>query len=377
VNDGLVLSASDVAVPRASDVVVPAGKTQRDRGETVPGPEQAKGVADSPSDPQAGATDAAGVTISPRSGRRWFPAFCALIAVAAAAAALAAPWLRPQLDNYARQWLGDSNLVSRVIMPDPATAPAVVARAVAEDVLRGRLTVYDQRIQAMAQSLDTMHSELAQAIAALRASTANNAALSGAIDGLSQRTDQLQSTGAALEARARAASVLALAVGLRRNIDAGMPIQGECAALKATGMLPGPVSHALQELTRISTGIPTMRDLGDGFDAVQAKLAYRSANASTGTGLMRLGSLFGFGEASTDDVLLDHLRTLAAEGRFSEAAKVLQTSDAGYLGTDWIAMVQTRATAVIATQVILTHALQAMDAAYAANDGAIAQKPTE
>jgi hypothetical protein len=312
-----------------------------------------------------------------RPRRRWGSAACAVIAVAAACVTLAAPWLRPQIDLRARQWLGDNNFASHLVMPDPTKAPEIVARRAAEQMLTTRLAVYDQRIQAMAGSLDSVHADLAHAVAALRASTAENAALSGAIDGLSQRADRLQSTSAVLATRTRATSVLALAVGLRRNVDAGMPIGAECVALKATGVFPGPVDHALQELTRLSAGVPTMRDLGEAFDVLQARLALRSSGTPSSRSLMRLESLFGLGAQSQDDVLLEHLRALATEGRFSEAAKVLEASDAAYLGTDWIAMVRARATAVIATQIVLTHALQSMDAAYAMNDEAPAPKPAE
>ena len=226
----------------------------------------------------------------------------------------------------------------------------------------------------MAGSLDAMHAELAQAVAALRASTTDNAALSGAIDGLIQRADRLQATGAVLAARTRATSVLTLAVGLRRNVDAGAPIGAEIAALKATGVFPGPVDHALAALTPLGAGVPTMRGLGEGFDVLQAKLTLRADGGSAG-GLARLESLFGLGAQSPDGDLLERLRALANDGRFAEAAKVLEASDAAYLGADWIAMVRARATAVIATQVILTHALRAVDVAYAMNDETAAQKP--
>ena len=171
--------------------------------------------------------------------------------------------------------------------------------------------------------------------------------------------------------------MLSLAVGLRRNVDAGLPIGAETAALKATGAFPAAVDHALADLTRLAAGVPTMRDLGEGFDAVQAKLALRAAGTPTGRSLARLESLFGLGAQSPDEDLLDRLSALATDGRFAEAAKVLEASDAAYLGANWIAMVRARATAVIATQLVLAQALQAVDAAYAMNDNPTAQKPAE
>jgi hypothetical protein len=310
---------------------------------------------------------------------QWVSAFCAVVAIVAACISLAAPWLRPQVDTRAQQLLGQNNVVSRLVIGVPPITPAQVhaeAVAVAEDTLRANLAVYDQRIQAMSEAMQATRKDLTDAVVALRASTAGNAALSAAVDGLNQRADRLQSAGTALEARARAANVLALAVGLRRNIDAGVPIDLECAALKATGVFPDPVDHALQDLTRLAPGIPTMRDLGDGFDQVDAQLTARIESSLISRSWLRVQSLLGVSSQPSDEALLARLRALVADGRFSAAANALDASDAASVGARWVAQVRARTTAVIATQVVLAHALQATEAAYAANDDAPARKPT-
>jgi hypothetical protein len=381
VNDGVAIEKRDVVPPHASDGMPEISTPLTDQAETAPLPEQADALPVQQPDvrPVAAAMagdGAAGKAIAARRGGRWFSLFCAVIAVAAATVALAAPWLRPRLDTDARRWLGAGNIVSRLVTPEPAAAPAPAA-AVAEAALRAQLASYDQRIRAMSDSLAAMRDELTHAVASLRASAVGNAALPAAIDGLNQRADRLQSAGAVLEARARAGSVLALAVGLRRDVDAGVSIERDCAALEATGPYPGPVDHALQELTQLSAGIPTMRDLAEAFEPVQARLAVRTASSSFSRGWARLKSWFGPSPQAADDVLLEHVRALAADGRFSETANVLEASEWAAVSADWVAMVRARATAVVATQVILTYALDATEAAYATDDGATGQKPQQ
>jgi hypothetical protein len=169
---------------------------------------------------------------------RWFPALCALIAITAAFVALAAPWVQPRLDTAARHWFGAGNIVSRLVAPEPTVAPApsmvpqpLQALASAdfaqrvEAILQSHQAIYEQRVRAMSESLDAMRDQLARAAVSE----------SAAIDGLNRRADRLQSAAAAVEARARASNVLALAVGLRRDIDAGVAIVRDSSALQSIG----------------------------------------------------------------------------------------------------------------------------------------------
>jgi hypothetical protein len=70
----------------------------------------------------------------------------------------------------------------------------------------------------------------------------------------------------------------------------------------------------------------------------------------------------------------EHLQALVAEGRYSEAANVLETSEWAPLGAEWIAMVRARAAGVTAAQVIFTYALQITETAYSATSAASFQK---
>jgi len=318
---------------------------------------------------------------APRRTGRMFSAICALIATAAACVALAAPWLRPQVDSRARLWLGADNLVSRLVAAEPpavlaprvaeAAPPAVPASAPAtgltEEALRATLAAYDARIQTMSESMRTLSDEVTRAVTALQAGTVAADSVSGTIADLGQRADRLQAAAEAMEARARAANVLALAVALRRDVDAGVTIDRVAAALKAAGPYPPAVDRALAQLMQFTAGIPTMRDLGEAFEPVYGRMVVHVQGSALSRGWLRVKTLVGLAAQSSDDAVLEHLRALVTDGRFSEAANVLETSDLAPLGADWVAMVRARATGVVATQMILNHALQATEAAYAAD----------
>jgi hypothetical protein len=109
-----------------------------------------------------------------------------------------------------------------------------------------------------------------------------------------------------------------------------------------------------------------MRDLADGFDVVESRVAARVKGSSLGSTWVSVRNAMGFGEPSIDELVLERLRLLAADGRFSEAASLLETSTVADLGADWAARVRVRATAVVATQFILEYALKGTAAAFTA-----------
>ena len=86
----------------------------------------------------------------PHRGGRWFPALCAGVALLGAVVALAAPWLRPQLDTQARKWLGPDNPVSHLVSP-AVVATALPDPAVTQEMLRASLAGYDARIRGPAR----------------------------------------------------------------------------------------------------------------------------------------------------------------------------------------------------------------------------------
>jgi|GEM_PF-3914777 len=327
-----------------------------------------------------------------------------MIAVVGACTALAAPWLGPRIGARATHWLGEGNAISAVVSPRPAPAAATVAPAptdaapppaasmetiaaeaarLGQDGLRASLAAYDARLAAATDSVKELRDEavrleesrqktLASLVAeatktgqeALRADVATTTATLAALD---QRIARMETAGAALEARIRSANILGLANGLRRNVDAGVPIDHLCAALAAAGPFPAPVDEALKTVSRFASGVPTMRDLSDSFDAVNARMAERFEPPWVIRGWSRVKVMLGMPAPTGNEAVLDHVRTLVAVGRFSEAAKAIDASDLSPFGADWGTMVRARAAAVGATQIIIEYALTATEAAYAAD----------
>jgi cell division protein FtsB len=298
-----------------------------------------------------------------------FPAFCALVALIAAAVTLAAPTLRPEISGVADKWLGGGNAVSRVLAPSPALeAGWRQARAEAMQALDAHLSAYTARMDQLAAAQQATASDVARAEANLRADHTTGEALSRAVDDLSRQTNDLRTATAAIDGRARAAGLLTLSLRLRRDVDVGLPISRDVSALAAAGPFPPAVERSLQQLRRINDGAPTMRDLADEFDSVLARLAARTdAEASWASrGWTRLATMFGGPSQAGNANLIEHLRALASEGRFSEAADEIQASNDSDLGAKWVARVRTRATAVVATQALLAYSLVAYENAFAA-----------
>jgi hypothetical protein len=78
-----------------------------------------------------------------------------------------------------------------------------------------------------------------------------------------------------------------------------------------------------------------------------------------------VAALFGGGLPPESARLIEHLRALAVDGRFSEAASELEKSDESDIGAEWAARVRERAAAVSATQALLVYSLAAYENAFA------------
>jgi hypothetical protein len=122
-------------------------------------------------------------------------------------------------------------------------------------------------------------------------------------------------------------------------------------------------------LRRINDSAPTMRDLADEFDRVMAQLTARNAAGASwaSRGWSRMAAVFGGGAPAGDTGVVEHLRALAMDGRFTEAADEIAASGDADLGAAWVARVRIRATAVVATQALLTYSLAAYENAFAAS----------
>lgn len=315
-----------------------------------------------------------------RRAARWFPALCAVVALIAAAVTLAAPTLRPAMSHLADTWLGTGNALSRVVAPSPDTdAGWLMAREQAMQALDGRLAAYTARLDRLSTAQQATNNDVARAVAALKADHSTSNALVRAVDDLTRQTKELHAATATLDGRSRAVGLLTLSLRLRRDVDAGLPIDHDYAALAATGPYPLAVDRALQQLRQLNDGVPTMRDLAAEFDQAMARFAARSDATGSWSerGWARISRLFGGAASGGNAALAAHLRALAVDGRFSEAADEIMASSDADLGTEWAARVRARATAVVAAQVLLNYALTAYDAAYAASVGDAAGKPTQ
>ena len=304
-----------------------------------------------------------------RRGGRLFPALCALLALIAALVTLAAPVLRPQIAASADAWFGRDNIVSRIVAPSPAfEAGWRKAREEAMKVMDQHLAAYTARLDELAAAQQATAADVGRAEANLRADHATSEALSRAVDDLSRQATELRAATTAIGGRMRATGLVSMSLRLRRDVDVGLPLGGDVAALAAIGPFPAAVERSLQQLRRMNDGAPTMRDLADEFDRVIARIAARSDTAAAwaSRGWSRLAAAFGGASQGGDDALIERLRALASEGRFSEAADMLQTSDDSDLGATWVAHVRTRATAVVATQTLLSYSLAAYENAFAA-----------
>jgi hypothetical protein len=359
-SDGVVVPISDgvplqvrLVPPPAAEAIVPSTPAPE------PEPESAPEIS-----PEI-------VVTEPRRPRRWFSAFCALLALAGAAATLAAPWLRPQLVASADTWLGKGNAVSSVLAPSPTLDPSW--RMAREQVMReldARLQDFTGRIEQMASAQQATAADVARAIADLRADHTASQALIRSVDDLSQQTKDLQSAAVAIDGRVRASGLLTLALRLRRDVDAGLPIAQDVAALEVSRPFPPTVDRALQKLQAVGQGTPTMRDLADEFDRVIARMAGGSdaGQSWTSRSWANLTGLFSGAVPNGNSRFIERLRALANDGRFSEAASEIDASSEAATGAEWVGRVRARANAVIATQVLLTYSLAAYQNAFAVVD---------
>ena len=357
-----------------------------------------------------------------RAGVVVFGAACAVLSLAGAAAALTAPTLRPMALTLAREWLGPNSAVATYLqaapppVAEPAAAPAplaypppgfqapgmppgdtslqaaALAAVRAEligmvrlelDGVRRSLGEQADRVKAMgatvlgAQAAAMAGRAQAQAAEATAAGAAEDSARALAasarvqeasvhgFDALRERLDRLEADAAALDARVRATGLLAVAGQLRRDIDAGAPLRDDLTALPAARSLPAAVQRAVDELSRSERGVPTLRDLGLGYEALDEAIADRTAGVLSWFGL---SGWIGVGANGQRDTL-DRARALAVEGRFTEAADVLERSEWANLAQRWIAQVRLRAAAVTAGQTVMAHA----QAVYEASQSMLSQ----
>lgn len=297
-----------------------------------------------------------------RRGGRVTTVLFALLALIGAGVALAAPGLRPMVAKSADSLLGQGNAVSRLVAP----AGSLNVHDMAMQAINAQLADYTARLDRLAAAQQATSADLSRVIVNLRAAHAGDESLDRVVDDLARQTKELHATTAAMDRRVRASGLLTLAMRLRRDLDAGLPLDGELAALSVSGPYPADIKAALQQLSQFGDGVPTMRDLAEGLDHVMARLTARadSQESWAGRNWKRVEVLFG-GTPSPDMALMERVRSLGADGRFSEAATEILTSNAAADGSAWAARVRARATAVMATQSLLGYSLTEYEKAFA------------
>ena len=291
------------------------------------------------------------------------PVACAIISVVAAVMVLLAPALRPALSDVAAAWLGQDNGVSRLLLPDApvqARTEQRIASLEQENAdLRQRLTGLTDESAAMRRQAAALQDVLDQMSKAVGGQNLPNA-----LGALVQQTRQLKTTGAALGARVQATGLIALSLRLRRDLDGGLPVEADRTAIAASGPFPAEIDKALEQLRGVGDVVPTMRDLAVGLDAIIARVAAReAAGQSWGTDGWKWVSSFVWTPAGSPP-LSRQLVALAAEARFSAAADVLEASPIAASAKGWTIQVRNRAQAVVATQQIMSYALQAYESAH-------------
>lgn len=288
-------------------------------------------------------------TRRPRRGATWLNALLALVALGGAVVALTAPSLRPLLVEQAPAVLGDaaSGSLADILTPENPTDRAVAdmlprMAALEADVMRLRMEIGN--LTQLALRADT------RAIENERAATAAQASSADAVD----RVTRIETAAQALTERVHAATLLAAATRLRRDIDAGGPLADTIALLDFNGPFPATVATAIETLRRTPDGVATMRELALGYEALDQAIS--AEIGLEGSAWWRIRTIFG----SPDDPRLsfvERARAMAADGRMAEVATLFAHSPWREQAAPWIDRVVERTEAVRAAQTVTALAL--------------------
>jgi len=313
-----------------------------------PDPDAAAAPRTAPAEPRTHA-DPDDAPQRPRRTGIWLNALLALIAVGGAVVALTAPSLRPVLVERAPDVLGASVSASLAGLLTPES-PA--ERAVGEmlprmaaleaEVLRLRMEVGN--LTQLAMRAD------ARAAGAERAIGDSQAAAADAV----RRVAVMETATQALTDRVHAATLLAAATRLRRDIDGGGPLADTIALLELNGPYPAAVGAAITALAATPDGVPTMRDLALAYEALDQVIS--AEVGLDGSAWWRIRSLFGTPEDPRQS-FLDRARAMVTDGRMAEVAIMFTHSPWREQAAPWIARVAERTEAARAAQVITAHAL--------------------
>lgn len=291
-----------------------------------------------------------------RSGRS-LNLLLALLALAGAAIALAAPALRPWLLANAPASLGvPRDRLATYLQPETDTdralaelLPRVVT--IETELLRAKLETraIERRLL---DAIDTGRETRERAGAALESSARAERLLA-----------DLTRENASLERRLRAGNLMTATLRLRRDLDTGAPMADSVTLLALLGGFPPDVARAIDTLRGLPDGVASMRELALGFDTLDQAISVDIGQDASGWS--RLRALFSGG----DDprlTFLQRMRDLAAEGRMSEVATLLTHSPWQTLAKAWTERVAARNEASLAVRALGAYTLRQGTAAHEA-----------
>ncbi len=325
--------------------------------------------------PAAAPPNQAAPTSAPsrRSGNRLFGALAA-VSIAAAAISLTAPALRPEFVRLSDILLGADNPVAAWLLP-PAP-PVDLERDLA--ALVPRVAQLEAGLRGVSGELRRLDTRLAEAGSTFHEGLGSIDSIARMAQDALRRTEGIEAASQDLTNRIRATGLLALATRLRRDIDVGAPLAENALLLALYGPYPPAVERAIEDLTRMPDGALTMRDLAAGFEALEARIqAVAGLDSSwSARGWNRVRSLFGAEPTDLEAAIGERLHALAGEGRFTEAADLLERSPWKELGAAWIGQVRDRASAARAAQLVMAHAVAMTRATQGATQAGAAQAGT-
>lgn len=328
-----------------------AGVSAPRTGETLG--HRAKGSQEESAGPASGpATVQDAAPEKPRRRRHAVPVMCAGLAIAAAFVALAAPGLRPGAAELSAGWLGtDSKLTRLLAPPERPNSEGELA------LVLTRLAALEASTRLLGAGLRNVDTRLSET------STIVQDASRVAATAAAQASDALRRANSATEAEralaldTRAIALLAITTKLRRDIDAGASLTDAVSLLVHYAPFPPPAAQAVEEVAALQDGVPAMRDLALGFEALDARIKASAESQAAWSPLawlrMRPSSSLDAMSAPT----LERLRVLAGDGRFSEAAALMERSPWKELGAAWTDQVRDRTRAVRAIQTLTAYAI--------------------
>lgn len=288
------------------------------------------------------------------SGSRLFGVL-AVVSIAAAVISLTAPALRPEFVRLSDILFGADNPVAAWLLP-PAP-PVDLERDLA--ALIPRVAQLEAGLRGVSGELRRLDTRLAEAGSTFHEGLGSIDSIARMARDALRRTEEIEAASQDLTNRIRAASLLALATRLRRDVDVGAPLAENALLLALYGPYPPAVERAIEDLTRLPDGALTMRDLAVGFEALEARIQAATGLDSSWSarGWNRVRSLFGAAPTDLEAALGGRLHALAGEGRFTEAADLLERSPWKDLGAAWIGQVRDRTSAARAAQLVMAHAV--------------------